>query len=123
MPMAGSSDDSGFLREAVEEWSRPRELADSNAVLWTVVIVASVFDVVTTMQGLALGASEGNAIARAFIDTYGSPGIGLLKFAGLVVLVLLWATLPRRYRSAALSGFAVFSVMTVFANAVTLLSL
>jgi hypothetical protein len=119
--MDGGSDHVARLWGVLETWSTPQELAHSQAVLWTVVIVASIFDVVTTMHGLDMGLREGNAVARAFIETYGTPGIGLLKFSALVALVLVWATLPRRYRSAALAGFAVFSLVTVFSNAITLL--
>jgi hypothetical protein len=119
--MCGESDGSTGLQRVLVAWSTPRELAHSQAVLWTVVIVASVFDVVTTMHGLDLGLQEGNTIARAFIETYGTPGIGLLKFSALLALILVWWALPRHHRGAALAGFAVFSLGTVLANAMTLL--
>ena len=100
-----------------------RTLSTSQAVLWAAVIVAAVFDVVTTMRGLELGVEEGNAVARAFIATYGDPGIGLLKFVALVVLVITWAVLPDRKATYALGGFALVSLVTVALNALTLLSL
>src|SRR6056297_763804 len=86
-----------------------RQLSESEAVLWTVILVATVFDVLTTMRGLALGFEEGNAVARAFIETYGNPGLGLLKFVALVVLVLAWWELPERQATLVLGGFAVIS--------------
>ncbi|MFC7018153.1 MULTISPECIES: DUF5658 family protein [Haloarcula] len=104
-------------------WTVHRELSESHAVLWTVVILASVFDIVTTIVGLGLGLQEANAVARAFIATYGTPGIGLLKFSALVVVVLLWAALPDRYATVVLSVFAWVSLLVVAVNAVTLATL
>jgi uncharacterized membrane protein len=115
MPVDGS--DAGH-RLVVE-----RHLSESHAVLWSVVVVSTVFDVVTTIVGIHRGAAEGNAVARAFIDTYGTPGIGLLKFSALVVVVLLWATLPDRHATAVLTAFALVSLIVVGLNAMTLLSL
>lgn len=97
-----------------------RNLSESHAVLWSVVAVASVFDVVTTIVGVEGGAAEGNAVARAFIETYGTPGIGLLKFSALVLVVVLWASLPDRYGSVVLGVFASFSLLVVALNALTL---
>lgn len=97
-----------------------RSLPESHAVLWAVVIPASVFDVVTTLVGLERGFAEGNAVARAFISTYGTPGIGLLKFSALVVVVVLWAVLPDRYGTTALQAVALVSILVVAANAATL---
>jgi hypothetical protein len=97
-----------------------RRLSESHAVLWTVVIVSTVFDVVTTLVGLELGLSEGNAVARAFLSTYGPLGIGALKFVALVVLVLTWARISDRQATLALAGFALVSLLTVALNAVSL---
>ena len=97
-----------------------RQLSESHTVLWAVVILASLFDVVTTIVGLGIGLSEGNAVARAFIATYGTPGIGLLKFSALVVVVVCWAWLDDRRATAVLSGFAVVSVVVVALNAASL---
>jgi uncharacterized membrane protein len=101
-------------------WLVHRQLSESHAVLWSVVILASVFDIVTTSVGLEQGLQEGNGVARAFIATYGTPGIGLLKFSALVVVVLLWAALPDRYATVVLATFAWVSLLVVAANAVTL---
>lgn len=92
-------------------------------MLWGVVIVATVFDVVTTMVGIARGAREGNAVAWAFLETYGTPGIGLLKFSVLVFVVLLWWRLPNRPATAVLLAFALVSLAVVASNALTLVSL
>jgi hypothetical protein len=100
---------------------RKRDLTESQAVLWSVVIVASVFDVLTTITGLEHGLGEGNAVARAFIDTYGTPGVGLLKFVALVGLVVAWSRLPDREATVALAGFSVVAVLTIALNSLTLL--
>lgn len=97
-----------------------RMLPESDAVLWTVVVLASVFDVVTTIVGVGRGFEEGNAVARAFLSAYGSPGIGLLKFSALVLVVVLWAVLPDRYGTVVLQAVALVSLLVVGLNAVTL---
>ncbi len=106
--------------ETLDAIIEDQPLPETDVVLWTVVIVASVFDVVTTMVGLNLGLEEGNAVARAFIATYGSIGIGGLKLAGLVVLVFAWAGLEDRSASLILLAFAVISLLVVLLNAITL---
>jgi hypothetical protein len=100
-----------------------RPLSDSDAVLWTVVIVVSVFDIVTTIVGIARGASEANAIAVAFLETYGTSGVGLLKFSALLLVALLWWRLPDRYASVVLLAFALVSLLVVALNALTLVTL
>ncbi|AQL42999.1 hypothetical protein BV210_09850 [Halorientalis sp. IM1011] len=117
----GSDSSGNDGREALARFERT--LPESHAVLWTVVIVAAAFDVVTTLVGLAAGFEEGNQIARAFLATYGEVGIGLLKFVALVVLVITWHALPDRPAELVLTGFATLSVLTVALNALTLLSL
>lgn len=112
-----------LLPEALDSkvvWRAHRRLSESHAVLWTVVILASVFDIVTTIVGLDQGLREGNTVARAFIATYGAPGVGLLKFSALVLVVLLWAALPDRYATVVLATFAWVSLLVVAVNAVTL---
>jgi uncharacterized membrane protein len=101
-------------------WRLERNLTESHAVLWSVIIVASVFDILTTITGLSNGLQEGNAVARAFIETYGTPGLGMLKFSALLLLLLTWAALPDRDAELVLTGFALVSLVTVVLNAMTL---
>jgi hypothetical protein len=101
-------------------WRFERNLTESHAVLWSVIIVASVFDILTTITGLSNGLEEGNAVARAFMATYGTPGLGLLKFSALLLLLLAWAGLPDRDAELVLTGFALVSLVTVVLNAMTL---
>jgi len=110
----------GSYREGLEG---DRPLSESQAVLWAVIIMASALDVVTTLVGLARGAEEANAVAVAFIETYGTPGVGLLKFCALLVVVLLWWRLSDRQAYAVLLGFALVSLVVVALNAATLASL
>jgi hypothetical protein len=107
--------------EWLSDYVRP--LSDSDAVLWAVVIVVSVFDIVTTIVGIAQGASEANQVAVAFLETYGTLGIGLLKFSALVVVTLAWWQLDDRYGSVVLLAFALASLLVVALNALTLASL
>jgi hypothetical protein len=108
---------------AGERWGRTafeRSLPESDAVLWTVVILASVLDVVTTIVGVGRGVPEGNVVARVFIEPYGTPGIGLLKFNALVLVALGWVVLPDRYATAGLQGMALVSLVVVALNTATL---
>ena len=79
------------------------------------------FGAATPLAGLGRGFEEGNAVARAFLATYGTPGIGMLKLVALVVLVVTWAALPDRPAEHALTGFAIVSVLVVALNAMTLM--
>lgn len=110
-------------RDLTLHWRLRRSLTESDAVLWSVVILASVFDIVTTIVGVERGLTEGNAVARAFIETYGTVGIGLLKFSALVLVVVLWAALDDERATLVLATFAVVSLCVVALNAVTLASL
>jgi hypothetical protein len=103
-------------------WPAERPLSESDAVLWTVVLVASALDIVTTIVGLGRGASEANAVARAFLATYGSPGIGLLKFAALVLVAVLWYVFPDEHATTVLVAFALVSLLVVALNTLTLLA-
>ena len=100
-----------------------RRLTVSHALLWTVIIVVSVLDVVTTVVGLAHHLEEGKVVARAFLGTYGMPGIGLLKFCALVLLVVSEAVLVDRDATRVLIAFAVISLVTLAWNVLTLASL
>jgi hypothetical protein len=111
--------------DSATEWLSDyvRPLSESDAVLWGAVIVASVFDIVTTIVGIAQGASEANRVAVAFLETYGTTGIGLLKFSALVVVTLSWWRLDDNKASVVLLAFALVSLLVVFLNALTLSSL
>jgi hypothetical protein len=105
---------------ALESFLEPRPLPESDAVLWTVVIVGAAVDVVTTMVGVASGIPEGNAVAKAFMNTYGTPGIGALKLAALVVLALTWHYLNGESARLVLFGFALVTLVVIALNTLTL---
>ena len=110
----GEADDSGL------RWRTYRFLSVTDTLLWTVVIITSVFDILTTMVGLNHRLEEGNVVAEAFIATYGMPGIGLLKFSALVLLAISWAILFDRHATKLLAAFGVISLATVTWNVMTL---
>ena len=109
--------------EALDDYLADRAILDADLLLWTAVITASVLDVLTTIIGLGIGLTEGNAVARAFIHTYGEPGIGALKLVGLVILVLVWVGLSDRSGTIVLAGFAVVSSTVVLWNLLTIILL
>ena len=111
--------------DSAAEWlsDHVSPLSEADAVLWAVVIVASVFDIVTTIVGIAHGADEANRVAVAFLETYGTTGIGLLKFSALVVVTLAWWRLDDQRASVVLLTFALVSLLVVALNALTLASL
>lgn len=98
-----------------------RRLTRTHAALWTVVLVATVLDILTTMVGLERGLQEGNVVVRAAVETLGLPGLWLVKFGAMVWLVGGWALLSDRNAAVFLGLFAAVTVATVIANVVTLL--
>lgn len=107
--------------EVLDNYLEARQLPETDAVLWTVVLLAGMFDIVTTMVGLGIGLQEGNAIARAFIATFGMTGIGYLKFSAYVILAGVWFRLPDWQATITLAVFGVISLLVVALNAITLL--
>ena len=108
---------------ALEEFLEPKPLPETDAILWTVVIVGAILDVTTTIVGVGSGASEGNPVARAFLETYGTPGIGALKLVSLVVLTLTWHALEEQSARLSLAAFALVSLVVTVLNTLTLASL
>ena len=108
---------------ALEEFLEPRPLPEADAVLWTVILVGSVLDVVTTIVGVGRGIPEGNAAARAFIATYGTPGIGALKLLALIALVFAWQYLEGESARLVLMGFALVTLLVSGLNTLTLAGL
>jgi len=105
---------------ALEAFLQPRALPEADAVLWTVVLVGAALDVVTTIVGVGAGIPEGNAVARAFMATYGTSGIGALKLSALVILVLTWHYLEATSARLVLMGFAVVTLVVIGLNTLTL---
>jgi hypothetical protein len=108
---------------ALEEFLEPKPLPEADALLWTIVIVGAILDVTTTIVGVGSGVPEGNPVARAFIETYGTPGIGALKLVSLVVLTLTWHALEDESARLALAAFALVSLVVTALNTLTLANL
>ncbi|WP_135667404.1 DUF5658 family protein [Halorhabdus rudnickae] len=108
---------------ALEDVLEPQPLPEADAVLWAVVIVGSALDVVTTIVGVGSGLSEGNAVARAFMATYGTPGIGALKLLALLALVGAWGYLKGESSRLVLMGFALVTLLVSALNTLTLAGL
>lgn len=89
-------------------------------VLWTAVLLVSALDVLTTAIGVTRGFSEGNALARWFVETLGTPGFAGLKLAALAVLGMTWYRVDERQGHAALAGFGGVTTGVVALNVVTI---
>lgn len=105
---------------ALEAFLEPRPLPETDAVLWAVVIVGAALDVTTTIVGVTAGFPEGGTVARAFMQTYGTPGIGALKLVALVALVVTWHYLESRSAQLVLVGFGLVTLLAAALNALTL---
>lgn len=69
-------------------------------MLWTLVVVATAFDLLLTGVGLSLGLQERNPIARVFIDSLGFLRGGLLlKGCVLAYGYGFWLLFPRLFPS------------------------
>jgi hypothetical protein len=102
---------------------REREMTRTHAILWGVVLVATVLDVVTTILGLERGLTEGNVVVGWLVETLGLPGLWLVKFGAMVWLVGGWVLLSDRNASIFLGLFATVTVATVVSNVFALLSI
>jgi hypothetical protein len=102
------------------EFSLPRQrrMTETHAVLWTVVVVATVGDVLLTMAGMGLGLREGNAVVRMMMGAFGPAGLWVVKFLAMCWLVAGWTLLSDRDASIFLALFAVVTVSVTGYNAV-----
>jgi hypothetical protein len=97
-----------------------RRMTRAHAVLWTVIVLATVADILLTMAGLANGFREGNAVVVASLSTLGLGGLFLVKFAAMVWLVAGWTLLSDRNASIFLALFAVVTLAVVANNVLVL---
>lgn len=100
---------------------RERQMTSTHAVLWTIIVTATVLDILTTMIGLSRGLQEGNVVVETMLNTLGLPGLWLVKFLAMVWLVGGWALLSDRNAAIFLGLFATVTVATVVVNVLTLL--
>ncbi|WP_367176022.1 hypothetical protein [Haloarcula rubripromontorii] len=100
---------------------REHHLSPTHAVLWTVVLVATVGDVLLTMTGLTVGLQEGNVVVSAMLAEFGLAGLWLVKFGAMLWLVVGWRLLSERNATVFLALFAVVTLAVVAYNSVTIL--
>jgi len=118
--MSGSGLGAGASR-LVSAARTQQRMSETHAVLWTVVIVATVADVVLTLTGLSIGLGEGNPVVRLLLSGFGPAGLWLVKFLAMLWLVAGWVLLPERVGTAFLAVFALVTVAVTAHNAVLIL--
>jgi len=100
---------------------RGHHLSATHAVLWTVILVATVGDILLTMTGLTVGLQEGNVVVSTMLAEFGLAGLWLVKFGAMLWLVAGWRLLSERDATVFLALFAVVTLAVVAYNAVTIL--
>ncbi|KAA9409237.1 hypothetical protein EGO51_05325 [Haloarcula hispanica] len=96
-------------------------LSHTHAVLWTVILVATVGDILLTMTGLTVGLQEGNVVVSRMLAEFGLAGFWLVKFGAMLWLVAGWRLLSEYNATVFLALFAVVTLAVVAYNAVTIL--
>jgi hypothetical protein len=96
-------------------------LSPTHAVLWTVILVATVGDILLTMTGLRVGLQEGNVVVSTMLAEFGLAGLWLVKFGAMLWLVAGWRLLSERNATVFLALFAVVTLAVVAYNSVTIL--
>jgi hypothetical protein len=102
---------------------RERRMTRTHAVMWTVILTATVLDIILTIAGLQLGLREGNVVVRTMIDSFGLSGLFGVKLAAMAWLVAGWSLLSDRNAAVFLGLFAAVTVTVVVHNAITLFGL
>lgn len=95
-----------------------RDMTETHAVLWTVIVVATVGDVLLTLAGTGLGLQEGNVVVRTMMGAFGPAGLWVVKFLAMCWLVAGWSLLSDRDASIFLALFAIVTVSVTGYNAV-----
>jgi hypothetical protein len=98
-----------------------RHMTETHAVLWTVIIVATVADVVMTLTGLSTGLREANPVVRSMVASFGVAGLWVVKFLAMCWLVAGWAYLSEWKATVFLALFGVVTLAVVLNNAVVIL--
>ncbi|WP_340099325.1 DUF5658 family protein [Salinibaculum salinum] len=111
---------SGDRQQPLFTLRRTRRMTRTHAALWTLILAATVADILLTMVGTAWGLQEGNVVVRAMMGAFGPAGLWLVKFAAMVWLVSGWAVLSDRNAAIFLALFAAVTVSVTVYNAVLL---
>jgi len=88
--------------------------------LWAVAITAMALDVQLTIQGLQLGLTEMNPVARQMIDQTGFVGLYVLKACVVALAVVLRPLVPDRYGGIVPLALAIPSLFAVGVNSTLL---
>ncbi|KAA9398615.1 hypothetical protein Har1130_10375 [Haloarcula sp. CBA1130] len=107
-------------KDGVTLW-RGHQLSHTHAVLWTVILVATIGDILLTMTGLTVGLQEGNVVVNTMLSEFGLAGLWLVKFGAMLWLVAGWRLLSERNATIFLALFAVVTLAIVAYNSVTIL--
>jgi len=113
--------DTGADSDSLFTVRRERRMTRAHAALWTVILVATVADVLLTMVGTANGLQEGNALVRAMMGAFGPAGLWLVKFGAMAWLVAGWSLLSDRNASVFLGLFAAVTVAVTVHNTLLVL--
>lgn len=104
-------------------WLSTRFLAvirSAERELWAIAITAMILDVQLTMQGLQLGLTEMNPVARQTIEQTGAIGLYALKACVVVLAVLLRPLVPDQYGGIVPFALAIPTVFAVGINSTLL---
>lgn len=96
-------------------------MTEEHVVLWTVIVVATVADIVLTLTGLAAGAREGNVVVRVLMAELGLAGLWLVKFLAMLWLVAGWWLLSEWKATIFLALFGIVTLLVVANNVIVLL--
>jgi hypothetical protein len=108
----------GATQESLLTLRRERRMTRTHAVLWALIIAATVGDILLTLVGTAGGLQEGNAVVSVMMGAFGPAGLWLVKFLAMVWLVGGWAFLSDRNSAIFLALFATVTVVVTVYNAV-----
>jgi hypothetical protein len=108
----------GATQELLLTLRRERRMTRTHAVLWALIIAATVGDILLTLVGTAGGLQEGNAVVSVMMGAFGPAGLWLVKFLAMVWLVGGWAFLSDRNAAIFLALFATVTVVVTVYNAV-----
>jgi hypothetical protein len=88
------------------------------AAAWTLLVIASVLDFVTTQFGLTAGFTEDNPVIRAAIHQFGFVGFAVFKI-GALALVALGVLIVREWSRTAAAGVVAFGALLTSLAALT----
>lgn len=102
-------------------WFGSHDLSETDFVLWTAVLVATVGDILLTLTGLTAGLQEGNVVVRTMLAEFGVAGLWLVKFGAMLWLVAGWRALDEWKATLFLALFAVVTLAVVAHNSLVIL--